>query len=528
VQINQYIASKSHALEAKQMIRYTSSKQLSIEEFKTPFELNLDSENRWAKLSSLIPWDLLANVYYGPLSAKMGRPLKDARRVIGAVIIKQKLNLSDEETVLQIQENPYLQYFLGYSSYEPKLIFSPTLFVEIRKRLGADKFEEMSRLIVSESQVLTKKNKGADKSKRSCKPRPAKNNDDDKSDGQKPSGKMLIDATVSGQAIKFPTDLDLLNNSREKSEELIDKLYKLSKRDKKPRTYRRTARKEYLSTAKQKKKSGKNLRKAVRKQLNYLNRNIGHIESLLDEIAGNEFPLPYKDQRIYWIIQEIYREQKAMRDAHSHSISDRIVSISQPHVRPVLRGKAKKKIEFGAKLGVSLINGYAFVDTISWDAYNEAQDLIKQVENFKERFGHYPEAVLADNIYGTKKNRDYLRDKGILFSGKPLGRPKKETAENKEDLRKEKRRKKQEYRERIPIEGKFGQGKNGYRLNYIKAKLQSTSESWISSIFFVMNIVKLAAEKINLFSKYAQKLHKLILKRLKIQFEGLSPIFKLV
>ena len=152
-----------------------------------------------------------------------------------------------------------------------------------------------------------------------------------------------------------------------------------------------------------------------------------------------------------------------------------------------------------------MTGGFAIVDNLSWDAYNESQDLRKQVEYYFDRFGHNPEAVIADNIYGTKNNRDYLKSKGIRFSGKPLGRPKKQTEENKEEIRKEKLQRKKQYRERIPIEGKFGQGKNGYRLNYIRAKLPETSESWIGCIFFVMNLINLSAKKINSTLNWIEK-----------------------
>ena len=318
-------------------------------------------------------------------------------------------------------------------------------------------------------------------------------------------GKMLLDATVAEQAIKYPNDLELLNDCRQQSEKIIDKLFKLTELKIKPRTYRRIARKEFLSTAKKKSKSNKELRKAIGKQLRYLKRNFGYIEELLDEIGMTGFSLSAKDQRKYWIIQEIYRQQKQMYDAKIHRCPDRIVSISQPHVRPIVRGKTGKKAEFGAKIGVSMTGGFAIVDNLSWDAYNESQDLRKQVEYYFDRFGHYPEAVIADNIYGTKNNRDYLKSKGIRFSGKPLGRPKKQTEENKEEIRKEKLQRKKQYRERIPIEGKFGQGKNGYRLNYIRAKLPETSESWIGCIFFVMNLINLSAKKINSTLNWIEK-----------------------
>ena len=139
-------------------------------------------------------------------------------------------------------------------------------------------------------------------------------------------------------------------------------------------------------------------------------------------------------------------------------------------------------------------DGVAFVDHIGWDAYNESRDLQHQVEGYKQRFGYYPEAVLGDQLYGSRENRRYLKERGIRFGGKALGRPAKKTAENAERLQLERQQRIQDSRERIPIEGKFGQGKNGYRLNYIRAKLQRTSEAWINSIFLVMNLMVLFKE----------------------------------
>ena len=112
------------------MIRYRSSKQLTLAEFDWPFETALDPNNRWVKLSQCIPWDELAESYYQGFSAERGRPLKDARLVIGAVIIKHKQKLSDVGTVQQIQENPYLQYFVGLPGYQQAVPFAPSLFIE--------------------------------------------------------------------------------------------------------------------------------------------------------------------------------------------------------------------------------------------------------------------------------------------------------------------------------------------------------------------------------------------------------------
>jgi IS5 family transposase len=131
------------------MIRTTSSKQLTIAEFDWPFDTALDKHNRWVKLSACIPWDELAESYYQGFTVDRGRPMKDARLVIGAVIIKHKLCLSDVETVQQIQENPYLQFFVGLSGYQTAEPFASSLFVEIRKRMGEAVFEGFHQAIIN-------------------------------------------------------------------------------------------------------------------------------------------------------------------------------------------------------------------------------------------------------------------------------------------------------------------------------------------------------------------------------------------
>ena len=130
------------------MIRYRSQEQLTLAEFDWPFQTKLDEKNRWVKLSECIPWDELAAGYHQGLSDTQGRPTKDARLVIGAVIIKHKLCLSDRETVAQIQENPYLQYFVGLPGYQMEAPFAPSLFVQIRKRMGESVFDVFQGAII--------------------------------------------------------------------------------------------------------------------------------------------------------------------------------------------------------------------------------------------------------------------------------------------------------------------------------------------------------------------------------------------
>ena len=485
------------------MIRYRSQKQLSIAEFDWPFQTALDENNRWVRMSRCIPWDELAEGYYQSLSVREGRPAKDARLVIGAVIIKHKLCLSDEETVDQIQENPYLQYFVGLSGYQQQAPFAPSLLVAIRKRMGQAVFEDFHSAIIEALESIRAKQPPQQQSRSQQtkrNPRPPADHDDDPpscsggtppEEQSQPQGKLILDATVAEQAIRYPTDLSLVNEAREFSEQIIDTLYPHTALKNKPRTYRQKARKAYLAIVKQRRPARQVRRRGIKQQLQYLRRNLGHIERLLAYWPpATPLPLPRWLLHRYWVIQHVYDQQWEMYRNQCRRCDDRIVSISQPYVRPIVRGKLNKAVEFGAKLSVSLSGeGLARVDHLRWDAFHEGLDLESQVQAYRTRYGYYPQLVLGDPIYGTRANRRYLKRHGIRFAGKPLGRPKKVTEENREELKQLKTQRREEYRQRIPIEGKFGQGKNGYRLNYIRAKRADTSSAWINSIFLVMNLL---------------------------------------
>lgn len=448
------------------MIRYIPEKQLSIEEFETPFNTSLSTDNRWVTLSKVVNWDMFAQKYISMMNQGFGRPGVSPRVVLGALIIKHIEKLDDRGVIQAIQENPYMQYFVGLTGFSTKSVFDPSLFVAIRKRVGADIFDALNKdLIIS----ISKKDD-------------AKHNKKYK-DNPKNKGKMQADATVADQYIKYPTDSGLLNSARKESEKMIDILYELKgKNGIKPKTYRKTLDKAFLSYSKKKRKSKAEHRKMNRKLMEALNRNINQVNKMLDTF--DVFPLAKKEQRMLWIITTLLAQQKEMYDGEKHSCSDRIVSIFQPHVRPIPRGKAAAQVEFGSKLGASLDNGFARLNTFSWNAYSEGKDLINQVEDYQILHGYYPELVQVDKAYSTNENRRWLKERNIRITAPPLGR-KPKVAENAY----QKRKNKKESAERNHIEGKFGQGKNGYRLNQIRARLKNTSESWVACIFFIMNLV---------------------------------------
>lgn len=190
---------------------------------------------------------------------------------------------------------------------------------------------------------------------------------------------------------------------------------------------------------------------------------------------------------------EIYRQQLWIHEQKTNRIEDRIVSINQPHIRPIVRGKAGSSVEFGAKISASCVDGYVFLDYLSWDNFNESNQFIERVESFFEKTGYYPESVHVDKIYRTRKNRAFCKEKGIRISGVPLGRPPKNISE------KAKQQAREDERIRNVIEGKFGIGKRRFTLNKIMTKLPSTSATTIAIIFLVMNLSALFREFLSLF-----------------------------
>lgn len=494
------------------MIRYQSQHQIPIEEFQTPFELKLSKRNRWITLATTLPWDGLVKIYSRTLSKKHGRPAINPRIVIGALIIKHKEVLSDERTIEAIQENVYQQYFLGLTQYQEEPVFDPSLFVTIRKRIGVEAFDAMvvelmqiannplevsrpektnfqeeqtntsapeAHQVFAESSSTSQEQKVVSDSTPSSSDVPSSETSMDEAEIN--SGMLIVDLTVAPADIAYPTDIELLNTSREKTEELIDLLYAAVPKEQrmiKPRTYRKKARKDYLSIAKQRKRSAKSIRKSIRKQLNYVGRNIKTIHALLGIVSNG---LSYSQMKVLWIIQELYRQQQEMYDLKTHRVDDRIVSVEQAHVRPIVRGKASASVEFGAQVSASSMNGYRRIERIVWDPYNEASDLKNQIECYKKTYGCYPKIVLGDKKYGTKENRALMKEHNIQYGGTPLGRPRKDGTQ-------EKLLSKTIVNQRNSIEGTFGTGKRSYGLDCIKARRSDTSVSWIAAIFFVMNL----------------------------------------
>lgn len=270
----------------------------------------------------------------------------------------------------------------------------------------------------------------------------------------------------------------------------------------KPRNYRQRAQKEYNRFCRNRRPSRALIRKAVRRQLGYVARDLQIIEEMQEDSSVRLSP---EESASLETIKKLYAQQLEMYREKTQQVQDRIVSLHQPYVRPIVRGKARVKTEFGAKLTVSLVDGLSEIVTLSWDAYSEGADLPKAIEAYRERYGYYPSRILADKAFRTRENRKYCEERGIRLNGPALGRPPKDRTLYDEQRRLER----VESGERNAIEGKFGEGKRRYSLSLVRTRLKETSETQIHLVFLVMNLQKILRDHFasifqRLFGSYSQ------------------------
>jgi hypothetical protein len=460
-------------IEVSFMYQKTQSGQI---EMTFPFNVELNPESKWVVLADRIPWDRIEEEYVKHFTGNEGQVAKSARLAFSALYIQTSEGLTDEKTKEHIQENPHMQYFCGMTRYTTEPPFDASLMVHFRKRFpeklirrineevfGPEALNEMDGPVEDEIDCTDEETEVAGKGDN--------------------RGTLLLDATCCPQDIRYPTDIGLLNQARELTEEIIDKLFKTvaDQYEYKPRTYRKVARKDYLAYTKTRKHSPKMIRKNLRKQLQYAARDLRIIDGLIDKGAL----LSCLDRQLYrklLVAAEVYRQQKEMYDAKTHRCDGRIVSITQPHIRPIVRGKEHAPTEFGSKVAIGMVGGYAFITDISWENIPEASLLPAAAEQYKSMFGFYPQSIIGDRVYPNRHNRDWCNERGIRLSGLALGRKTKETK------REERKRLAQDACERNAIEGEFGVTKRKLGLDQIMPKLPNTSLTAVAMGFFAANM----------------------------------------
>lgn len=463
------------------MYRYEDYDQLKLE---MPFGVTLREDNRWVILSKKFPWEDIDREYRKHFKSKEGQVAIPSRLAFGALYIQTAEGYTDEQTRRNIQENPYLQYFCGFTSYTMASPFDASMMTHFRKRISPEMIRRINDLVFAPEAVETMDN-------------PEENADDtDLQDDEKQPplpelteiqaenrGTLILDATCCPADIHYPTDVGLLNHARELTEKMIDVLHP-AVRDafpEKPRTYRQQARKKYLAYTKKRTHTTRETRMMIRGNLQYIRRDMGYIEKMVAHGA----PLSLLGHDLYrklLVIQELCRQQWDMYERKSHQIEDRIVSIDQPHIRPIVRGKAGCPTEFGAKVIVGLVGGYAFLLKAEWNNFSESKSLQQAAEEYQSTFGFYPKAILGDRAYPSRENRRWCISRGIRLSGPRLGR------KSVEEKQSESRQIYQDGCDRAAIEGTFGVVKRRYGLERVMTRLPDTSMTSIAMGFFAANM----------------------------------------
>jgi len=452
--------------------------QQRMEEFILSFGGCLSAGNRWVKMAKVMPWDVVEEEYAKSMCEAEGRKSLPGRIAYGAIYIKEQENLTDVRTVEYLQENPYAQYFVGLQEFREEALFDASMMVHFRKRFPLESIQRINETLYERMHPKAKEPPSDDCSG-SEKEEPAS-----PGEGSGNEGTLILDATVAPADIRYPTDLGLVNECRENTEKMIETLWEhTEKRGHKTSYSRKKARKSYMQIVKQRQPKAKAVQRAVVEQLEYVNKNLQTLERMLTCVGDGI--LSDADSFRLCTIRKVYRQQKQMAEEGKRRCEDRIVSLRQPHVRCIVRGKARAPYEFGQKLHLSVVNGFTFLEHQSWNNFHEGTQLITAAERYRKRFGVYPKAILADKAYRNRDNLRFCSKHGIRLSGPRLGRP------PKEEIQADQAQAYHDSCQRNWIEGRNGIAKRRYGLDLILSVLPETAMTEAALNVLVMNVAHL-------------------------------------
>ena len=299
---------------------------------------------------------------------------------------------------------------------------------------------------------------------------------------------MYTDATCYESEMRYPTDAKLLWEGIEKS---YATMCELSCRlgIHRPRTKFLDVQKANLTYRKQRKHNRSQTRKITRRLLDLLGKILKEIREVVRDHENAENLLTVREKSDMGIITRMYRQQKNhfQNNDSRESIPNRIVSLSKPHLRPIVRGKEVKSVEFGAKVNNILVDGISFIEKLSFNAFNEGTRLVHCLKMHKRLFGVEAKKVGGDTGYAGTENRDYCKENGIQTSFVKRGRPFGEKKKEKDLVRKELARVRA-----TAMEGSFGTQKEHYDLRRVKARTKRTEILYIFFGIHTANVVQLA------------------------------------
>jgi hypothetical protein len=297
---------------------------------------------------------------------------------------------------------------------------------------------------------------------------------------------FYTDATCYESEMRYPTDQKLLWECCEKAYSMMCELSRRLEIHR-PRTKYLDVEKTNLTYMKQRKHNKSQQRKLTRRLIKLLAKILEEIRKMMRE-HDDEDQLTLREKSTLDIITKVYRQQKNHFNSNDprESIPDRIVSISKPYVRPIVRGKEVKNVEFGAKCNNILIDGISFIEKLSFNAFNEGTRLEHCIKMHKRLFKVDAKKIGGDTGYAGTANRNLCKELGIQTSFVKRGRPTTEK-NDKDYVRQELARVRA-----TAMEGSFGTQKEHYDMRRIKARKKKTEILYIFFGIHTANVVHLA------------------------------------
>lgn len=418
--------------------------------------------SRWGRLYDTIPWEELESCL--PAISRGPTPYFDRKGKFALMLLKHELGVSDAALIEHINTNPCLQLFCHMRLSPGQRIGDTGMVSRVRGYLAhqAD-LDQVQTLLASHWQ-----------------------------EEMNFKQVLKVDAVCYESYIRYPTDVKLLWECcvwvYKKQLFALRKQLKVPLGKEKERFD--VQHRKYLGYAKLKRKTHKKKRKRVKSLLNLLSRGLAALQSLLNTgqlVAQLDEPF-YEYLRT---IKQVLQQQDYLYHQATHKVSDRIVSLHKPYIRPIKRGKENKPTEFGAKVHMMQTDGFCWIEYFSFRAFNECKRFKISVIKHKVMFGECRQAS-ADRIYATNENRRFCAKHHIFHNFEPKGpKPKdqqwaKEQQKLKDALNKDRATR---------LEGSFGNHKNHYSLGKVKARNEANERVWIYFGVFTANAVQVANQR---------------------------------
>ncbi len=412
------------------------------------------------KLYQCIPFAELSKLLPKKTTNLGAKPWFGTEGFFGLMFLKSYLGLSDRKLIDRINTDWVLQMFCGMSLSDNQMIKDKNIVSRIRQYLGEhldiDSFQDIFL--------------------------------DNWKDSLQDTHCMLLDATVFESYIKKPTDEKLLWDC---CTWIFENMFEICKvlSIRRPRSRYKEQQLKQSNFSKTKKKTYKLKQRRKRALLYLLNKGLGQLEIILSEhrIILNDL-LDKKFFIYHHVIKTVYSQQKYLFENQTTHLSDRIVSLFKPYLRSIVRGKESKRVEFGAKLHIRQVDGIDIIDKLSFKPYNESKYLKQSIIRQKEQFSKCTH-VGVDNIYGTNANGCFMKKNNIYNCLKRKGR----TGQYEQDL---KTLRSELGKERSTVlEGSFGNEKNHYNLNKVKARTEPTEIIWILFGIMTANGIKIVRRR---------------------------------